>query len=75
LDETMPTNTTIEHELRALETEEETVFEWRRHVLRRAGYPGRLAFKLALRPDIDLHGAVRLLERGCPPETATRILL
>jgi hypothetical protein len=28
-----------------------------------------------MRHDVDLHLAVELLARGCPPETALRILL
>jgi hypothetical protein len=62
-------------ELAALETEEERVFSWRHASLLAAGYDGRLAFKLALRTDVDLHLALRLRRHGCPPETAARILL
>jgi hypothetical protein len=65
----------IAHELTALETEEERVFSWRHASLLAAGYDPRVAFKLALRPEVDLHLAVRLRENGCPPETAARILL
>ena len=48
---------------------------WRRSSLLAAGYDQRLSLKLALRPDVDLHLAVRLGRSGCPPETAARILL
>ncbi len=65
----------IEHELSALETEEERVLSWRRASLQAAGYDQRLSLKLALRPDVDLHLAVRLGRNGCPPDTAARILL
>jgi hypothetical protein len=65
----------ITHELSALETEEERVFSWRQASLLAAGYDLRLALKLALRPDVDLHLAVRLGRAGCPPDTAARILL
>lgn len=65
----------IAGELDALETEEERVLGWRRASLLAAGYDGRLALKLSLRPDVDLHLAVRLRRGGCPPETAARILL
>ncbi|MEZ5101042.1 MAG: hypothetical protein R3C15_14850 [Thermoleophilia bacterium] len=65
----------VEHAEQAVETEAERVFRWRREELRRAGYDDRAAFKLALRPNVDLHRAVALLERGCPPELAERILL
>ncbi|HVD25566.1 MAG TPA: hypothetical protein VNB86_06180 [Gaiellaceae bacterium] len=48
---------------------------WRSEELERAGYSHRAAGRLAARQDIDLHLAVRLLERGCPPDLALRILL
>jgi hypothetical protein len=60
--------------LRQLETDQERVLLWRRDRLETAGYSGRLALKLALNPSIDLHDAVMLIERGCPPDTAARIL-
>jgi hypothetical protein len=65
----------ITHELAALETEEERVFSWRHASLLGAGYDHRLALKLALRADVDLHLALRLQRDGCPLETAARILL
>ena len=65
----------ITDELAGLATEEERVFSWRHSSLRAAGYEHRLAFKLALRPEVDLHLAVRLREAGCPPDLAARILL
>lgn len=57
------------------ETEQERVFRWRLQQLADAGYDYRLAFKLALRPHIDLHQAVALRLNGCPAPTAARILL
>lgn len=66
---------TIAGELGALETEQERVLSWRRSSLLAAGYDLRLAFKLALRPEVDLHLAVHLRRLGCPPETAAQILL
>jgi hypothetical protein len=65
----------ITDELAGLETEEERVFSWRHASLLAAGYEHRLAFKLALRPEVDLHLAVRLRRAGCPPDIAARILL
>ena len=65
----------ITNELAALETEEERIFSWRHASLLAAGYDHRLALKLALRNDVDLHGALHLMRAGCPPETAARILL
>lgn len=65
----------ITDELAALESDSERVFSWRHASLLAAGYDHRNAFKLALRPEVDLHLAVRLRRQGCPPETAARILL
>jgi hypothetical protein len=55
--------------------EESAILSWRVCVLDRAGYGQHAAALLAVRRDVDLHLAVQLLERGCPPETALRILL
>jgi len=57
-----------------IETEDAKVERWRRKVLVDAGYPGETAIELANDPRVDLHQAVQLLERGCPPHTAARIL-
>jgi hypothetical protein len=65
----------ITHELAALATEEERIFSWRHASLLAAGYDHRLALKLALRTDVDLHVALRLTRDGCPADTAARILL
>ena len=46
---------------------------WRLHELLRAGYPMRIAERIA-RSDADLHQAVDMLARGCEPQTAARIL-
>jgi hypothetical protein len=56
------------------ETESERVVRWRAERLQRAGYDPELAHELAARADIDLHLAVELIEHGCAPETAARIL-
>ena len=71
----MPAIDAISTELSGLETEGERVFSWRHASLLAAGYDHRLAFKLALRSDVDLHLAIRLGRSGCPAETAARILL
>jgi hypothetical protein len=47
---------------------------WRLHVLLKAGYPLRVAERLA-KSEADLHAAVEMLERGCTPHTAARILV
>lgn len=56
------------------ETELDRIEGWRMAALERAGYPGELAEQLARRHDVDLHTAIQLLERGCSPELALRIL-
>jgi len=40
-----------------------------------SGYDPRTAKVLADRSDVDLHVAVDLIARGCPPAIAARILL
>jgi len=65
----------MEIPLASREGEEERVLAWRESALVRAGYTAKDAFELACRPDIDLHTAIDLLDRGCPPATALRILL
>lgn len=51
------------------------VLAWRAEELVRAGYDGDNALMLALERRVDLHAAVDLLRRGCPPQLAVRILL
>jgi hypothetical protein len=55
--------------------ESQQVFCWRLDVLERAGYPTDAAGLLATCTHVDLHVATDLRHRGCPPETALRILL
>jgi hypothetical protein len=63
-------------ELHVLEdTELVKIERWRIEELVRAGYGTRAAGRLAARHDIDLHRAIELLDQGCPPELATKILL
>lgn len=64
---------TVEFEYR--ESENERIIGWRAEELLRAGYEDTTALELALRGDVDLHTAVELVRRGCPPGTAARILL
>jgi len=51
------------------------VRRWRFDELLRAGYDIADAADVALRTDIDLHWAMRLVQRGCPSATAARIAL
>ncbi len=48
--------------------------QWRRQYLLRAGFAEHLADAFAADPRWDLHALLELLERGCPPELAARIL-
>jgi hypothetical protein len=64
-----------EVEVVGVDSEEERVFEWRLEELFRAGFPDALAVELAAARDVDLHQALDLVARGCPPNTAARILL
>ena len=57
-----------------IETELDRVERWRTAELMRVGFPGDDAVALAARLDIDLHEAIALVQRGCPPELAIRIL-
>ena len=57
------------------QTEIERIQRWRAEELERAGFDPRQAGRIAVRQDVDLHFATGLLERGCPPELALKILL
>ena len=57
-----------------IETEVDRVERWRTAELMRVGFPGDDAVALAARTDVDLHDAIELVQRGCPPELAVRIL-
>lgn len=60
------TDTNVEHERVEL---------WRLASLERAGYDVESAAVLAASPEVDLHLAVSLLERGCSVDLALQILL
>ena len=47
---------------------------WRTGVLRQAGFEHGLAHRLAADADVDLHDLLELVDAGCPPELAARIL-
>ena len=70
--------------LQTLEVEEEVavsrdpaavVLGWRVEQLIAAGFDSDAAFVLALDRTVDLHDAIELVRRGCPPQTALRILI
>jgi hypothetical protein len=50
------------------------LIDWRRATLQAAGFPVGLASGLARDLHTDLHALLALVDRGCPPELAVRIL-
>jgi hypothetical protein len=48
--------------------------EWRRARLIQAGFEPELATALGLDARMDLHDLLKLVDRGCPPHLAARIL-
>ncbi len=50
------------------------VTSWRRSRLLEAGFPEDLATVLAGTSAVDLHALLELVDRGCPPHLAARIL-
>jgi hypothetical protein len=57
------------------DVELDIIEQWRAQSLERAGYDAESAAVLASSHEVDLHLAVRLLERGCPLDLALQILL
>jgi len=57
------------------ETEAEEILRWRFSELLRAGYDTDAAMVVASHVEVDLHEATDLVQRGCPPKTAIRIVL
>jgi hypothetical protein len=50
------------------------IVAWRRTRLRKAGFDDGLAEQLSRECAVDLHALIELVERGCPPPLAARIL-
>ncbi len=50
------------------------VQRWRREQLTESGFPLTLAARLAGDARYDLHALIELVERGCRPELAARIV-
>jgi hypothetical protein len=50
------------------------IIGWRYERLRRAGLDAKPAEVLSHESGLDLHALIELIERGCPPELAARIL-
>jgi hypothetical protein len=63
----MATKTTTE------KAADEVVF-WRCGLLVEAGFSAACAARVAGDPRFDVHVLIELVERGCPPDLATRIL-
>ncbi len=53
---------------------QEAVLAWRREMLVRAGCTDEVAEEIAA-SDADLHRTIAMLEAGCPPELAAKILI
>ncbi len=51
-----------------------TLWQWRAQRLLSAGFDPDLADRLAGQDEIDLHKLLELVDRGCPPHLAARIL-
>ena len=56
------------------ERAQETVTRWRERTLTSAGFDDALARRLAREREVDLHALLELVDRGCPPALAARIL-
>jgi hypothetical protein len=50
------------------------VVRWRLRRLTDAGFDRELADALAAERDVDLHALLDLVDRGCPPHLAARIM-
>jgi len=55
-------------------SEAHEIVSWRRHQLAQCGFPLPLASRLARDHRYDLHRLIELVEGGCQPELAARIL-
>jgi hypothetical protein len=64
----------IESAHRALESQATAVVGWRCQQLSAAGFDPSTAEALAQNPSVDLHALLDLVDRGCPPRLAARIL-
>jgi hypothetical protein len=59
---------------RAPQIPDEDLVAWRRGRLRAAGFAANLADAVARECGMDLHALLGLVDRGCPPHLAVRIL-
>jgi hypothetical protein len=56
------------------ERQVDELVRWRREQLAEIGFPLALAAEVANDARYDLHALIELVEHGCPPELAARIL-
>ena len=56
------------------ERSSDELVSWRRERLAESGFPLPLAARVAKDLHYDLHALIELVERGCPPALALRIL-
>ena len=68
-------DTQEEEQVHLVKADWEKTKQWRRQVLIRAGWSYDLAQVVAACADIDLHVAVEMVEAGCSPSLASKILL
>jgi len=52
----------------------EGIAAWREARLLSAGFDSKVAFDFAHDSAVDLHNVLELVDRGCPPHLAARIL-
>ena len=62
------------HQVETVRHDSWSPLEWRYARLVDTGFPRGLAARLARDTRYDLHGLIELVERGCPPALAARIL-
>jgi hypothetical protein len=61
-------------QVKMLRSEASAVVAWRRQRLSAAGFNPPTAEALARNPRVDLHALLDLVDKGCPPPLAARIL-
>jgi hypothetical protein len=60
--------------MQANATARQKIFSWRIALLRDAGFTQEIAERVARDRGYDLHALLDLVDRGCPPQHAVRIL-
>ena len=64
----------VRHEFSRTDDDHTEITAWRLRRLLESGFDRDLAEGLAATPGIDLHALLDLVDRGCPPPLAARIL-